>query len=283
MIVLIILAQRDKPALAELRVRDKEVELERPGKAPRRGVEGEGLRAGDTLRTDVNGQAQIDYFTGAIMRLDVDTTLVIDGLINASDGRRITLQLNSGRAWNRVEGLTSSGDRYAVQMPNALATVRGTTNATDCRQDSTCYVLAFVDDTEIIGPGDERIVAGPGTCIRIDETEMRPCTEHERNRLLDDSWLDEMKTLDGLDVARKVTTASPSASPTLSPRPGTRVRSQATPTPTPRPTRSPRPRHTDDPNETDEPTPKPSTAPPTATAPPTSSPVTSPPESPPGT
>ncbi len=264
-IVLIILAQRDTPALAELRIRDREVELERPGTAPRLGVEGEGLRAGDTLRTDVDGQAQIDYFTGAVMRLDVNTTLVIDGLVNASNRRWITLQLNSGRSWNRVEGLTSTEDRFAVQMPNALATVRGTTNVTDCRQDPTCYVLAFVDDTQIIGPGDERIVAGPGDCVRVDEAKMRPCTDHELKRLLNDSWLDEMKTLDGLHVPRR-TTPSPSASPTTSPAPGGAIRSRATPTPSPvvRPTRSPRPSRTPDETEdagdpgTDEPPPPPS-------------------------
>lgn len=247
------------------------MELERTGTPSRRGVEGEGLRAGDTLRTDADGQAQIDYFTGAVMRLDANTTLVIDGLVNASNGRRITLHLNSGRAWNRVEGLTSSEDRYSVQMPNALATVRGTTNLTDCRQDSTCYVLAFVDDTEIVGPGDERIVAGPGDCVRIDETEMRPCTDHEQKRLLNDSWIDEMKTLDGLEVARRTAPPTESASPTLQPRPGPRLRSRATATPTPAPqaTRSPRPTRTPDKTEDagNPPTDEPTSTPPTATPP----------------
>jgi hypothetical protein len=261
-IVLIVLSQRDRPALAELRIRAKQVEVEKSGTRGRAGVEGEPLAAGDTVRTDANGQAQIDYFTGTITRLDVNTTMVVDGLLNAAAGKRISLKLNAGRTWNRVEGITSSQDRFDVQMPNALASVRGTTNVTDCRQaPSICYVLGFLDNTEILTNAGEQVTAGPGDCFRIDEVGMRPCTDHEKLRLLDDTWLDEMG---GLDALAAFKTPPPTVSPPASVTPGSggfTRRSSVTPSPKPRVTRSPRPRNTDDPDETEEPTDEPTEEP----------------------
>ncbi|HYZ91912.1 MAG TPA: FecR family protein [Actinomycetota bacterium] len=281
-ILLIVLSQRDKPALAELRIRDSEVEVEKRGARSRAAVEGEALAAGDTVRTDANGQAQIDYFTGTVTRLDSTTTFVVDALLNSRSSKRISLKLDVGRSWNRVEGLSSSEDRFDVQMPNAIATVRGTTNVTDCRQAPVCYVLGFVDDTEIVNPEGDRVVAGPDDCYRVDEAGIRECTDHERRTLFDDSWLDEMRGLDAL-AAYKTPPPTASASPSFVPRPRTGIRrSTVTPSPVPEPARTRRPRHTDDPNETEEPTTKPKPSPPTP-EPPTEQPTPcqTPPDCPP--
>jgi hypothetical protein len=102
-IAVLLVTQTDNRALAELRVREDRVSVKATGADFKRGTEGQGLVAGDTVRTDPDGQAQIDYFEGSQTNLDVDTTLVIGALLNESGARSVSLDHTKGRRSSAME------------------------------------------------------------------------------------------------------------------------------------------------------------------------------------
>lgn len=194
----VVSRQQDKP-LAELRIRDRQVSV----KAQRDfvpGVEGQALDRGDAVRTNEDGQAQVDFFDGSITRLDASTTFVVRELEDGPQGRTISLRLDAGRTWNRVERLTSSEDRYEVSGGNAVATVRGTTFIADGRQAPIWYYIGQEGETEVTAPPDLKFVLGRNECVRVDEDGMRECTDHEFDELMDD-WVRENQGLDALSAA----------------------------------------------------------------------------------
>lgn len=274
-IVVIVVAiaisqQQDKP-LAELRIRDQQVSVKTQADfVP--GVEGQALEAGNEVRTDDEGQAQVDFFDGSLTRLDASTTFVVKKLEDGPQGRRISLELDAGRTWNRVERLTSSEDRYEVSGGNAVATVRGTTFIADGRQAPIWYYIGQEGETEASAPPDLKFVLGRNDCVRVDEDGMRECTDHEFHALIDD-WVRENQGLDALAAA-----TSPTPSPTPTPTataagPSRRVRPASTSTPVPDETRRPRVQNTEDPNEDDkQPTDDPPTDDPPTDDPPTDDP-----------
>lgn len=279
-IALLLLSQRDGQPLAELRIREANVDVRSGSSDFRQGTEGEALEPGDAVRTDTTGQAQIDFFDDSLTRLDADTTLVIRGLKNGSPGG-VLLTLEAGRTWNRVEPASSDQDRYEVRGVTASASALGTTYVSDCRQAPICYYLGIEGETEVKSPTDETMVIGPEDCVRADEAELRQCTDHEFEALMDD-WVNENVAFDGGEIVDSnfdPNPASPSASPSASPgstlRPGRRT-TPAPVTPSPTPTRRPRPSRTPEPA-----TPTPTNSPsPSPTASPSPSPTESPTPSP---
>jgi hypothetical protein len=279
-IVLILLAQRGERALAELRVRDDTVEVKAQGDF-RRGVEGQALALGNTVRTDTGGQAQIDYFDGSLTRLGSDTNFVIRELQSGPDGKRIRVKVDAGRIFNRVEKLASSKDRFEMAGATAVATVRGTMNFVFADQAPITYYLGYTGTT-IVTFGDETFVLDKkDECVRTEPDGMRRCTKHELEALKETTFYRENVALEGGSLPGRPK-LSPTASQSASPAPpglGRRspaVGSASAPTTTPKRTRRP---SIDDPNETDEPTDEPptTTQPPPPTPPPTSTPTPPPP------
>lgn len=279
-IALILLAQRDDRPLAELRVRDDAVDVRSGEEDFRAAVEGEPLQAGDTVRTDSAGQAQIDFFDGSLTRLDTDTTLVIRGLRDDTPGG-VLLTLEAGRTWNRVEPATTAEDRYEVKGVNGTASVVGTTFVSDCRQAPICYYLGIDGETEVTSALEDRFFLGAGDCVRAEESLMRRCSDHEREALTDD-WVSENIAVDGGSIdTPTLAPLSPSISPSATP--ATTIRRAPTRRRTPVPARvTPTPRRTPRPTPTPKVTPKPKPSPsPTASPTPTPAPTASPTEPPP--
>ncbi len=239
-IAVVLVTQRESKALAELRIHEDAVDARTEGGDFRKGVEGQGLAASDAVRTDDEGQAQIDFFDGSLIRLDSDSTLVIDALLNASSGQRFLLEQEGGRTWHRVEQLSGSQDRYEVKTTNAVASVRGTTFAVDMRFAPIIYYLGFEGETVVTAePEGQQFSLLAGDCVRVDETGLRRCTDHELEDLMDD-WISQNIAFDGGEL-EPGETVSPSPSATTTALRRADGGTGATPTPTPRPTRRPRP------------------------------------------
>lgn len=254
------LTVRSEPALGELRVREPSVSVSVQGAGFTPAEEGQRLDVRDAVRTDDSGEAQIDFFDGSLVRLDVGTSLVVRELANAPAGRRIALEIDEGRTWNTVERSTSGGDRFQVRGPNAVASVQGTTFVADGRFAPTWYYLGQDGRTQIDPPDLDSFVLGAGDCVRVDPAQMRECTDHERDALVDD-WIRLNQALDEAEIKKvEVTTQPPTATPALgtsgatggSSRPGPERTAAAQATRRPSVTDSP----TDPDDSTDDPAPR---------------------------
>ena len=87
------------------------------------------ISAGDEIKTDSNGSAEIHWGERGITRLDPNTDLVIDSapdpdhyVTNVS----INLHLTSGRVWSRMLKLLDLDSQVSVRTDDVVATVRGT-------------------------------------------------------------------------------------------------------------------------------------------------------------
>ena len=83
--------------------------------------EGDVLVAGDTIRTETGGAAEITYFDGSSVRLESNAELVVEGVRTSNGGAAQTL----GRAWHVITKIFSGGSRYEVRTPSSTASVRG--------------------------------------------------------------------------------------------------------------------------------------------------------------
>ena len=90
------------------------------------------VAAGDVVRTDGTGFAEIVYPDGSITRLDVDTEFQVVSITDDAGTATTRAELESGRVWNRVQDLGSEGE-FSIDTSVGVATVRGTAWVADCR------------------------------------------------------------------------------------------------------------------------------------------------------
>ncbi len=260
-IVAIAIVARSAPdALAEVRVRDDTVGVRHGSGDYIAASEGENLGAGDVVRTDGTGQAQIDLFDGSLMRLDGETEVAVRELVDRPEGHAVAFELSGGRVWNRVAELTSEGDRFEVRMGNAVARVRGTTFMVDCRTKSTCYVVGVSGSTVVESSGGEQRTVADGGCVVASESALSVCDEKKLGLI--DGWVKE-NLADDEQLALERAAATPQApevttapSSTRAPDPVSRPIPTATPTPTAKPTPTPTPKETAEPTTRPKRTPK---------------------------
>ncbi len=252
----------DRDPGAQLRVREEAVEVQHSNSDFTKALEGEDIETGDVVRTDSTGRAQIDYFDGSLVRLDVFSEVAVRRLSDAKGGRLISLGVNAGRVWNRVAASTSERGRYEVHFQNAVASVEGTTFVVDCSRDLHCYVLGIDETTRVEAGSDEQNV-GAGQCVDLVGDRLEGC---DANALgLIDGWIRQNQAEDQQLQIGAPPTVSPSPTPSVSPtrRPRSFVRPTATTAP-PTATPAPSPTPTKTPVET--------TAPPTTAPPPSDGP-----------
>jgi hypothetical protein len=211
-----VVARNEPDPLAELRVRAAQVEVSSEGVGPRLADEGTDLAAGDIVRTDQDGEAQVDLFDGSLVRLDTGTELVLSKLVQEPD-RNIAIEVSRGRTWNRVAELVSGADRFTVSLGEATVSVRGTTFITDCRRAPECYVVG-IDGTSEVASGGQETNVETGDCILIRRDEAIEDCDEKRLGLIDD-WVkenlaeDQQLDLDAINVASPSATPTPSGTP----------------------------------------------------------------------
>ena len=158
-------------ALATLAVSTDNVSVRKDGKKKfKPATDGQGLRAGDTIKTDATGTAEIDYGNDAYTRLDVNTTFTIVVLTDDQGVRQVQGSLETGQTWNRTAALTESGS-FQQEGAGANATVRGTAFAILCEALDHCTFTAVVDDIDLTGlDGVTRLLTPLDQCESTDST-----------------------------------------------------------------------------------------------------------------
>jgi hypothetical protein len=162
---------------------------------------GASVAQGDQVSTDATGFAEVVFFDGSWQRIDHDTTLTLTELVDIEGGRRVRTGIDAGRAWQRVEALTSDDDAVELDAPVAVAAVRGTSYSADCTIEPVgctfavvegSVALSFSDGAEVTLSGGERLTA------RRDEP-VGPVEAVGVAVLQQDPWIAENLALDATD------------------------------------------------------------------------------------
>jgi hypothetical protein len=142
-------------SLASLKITDPNVSVKVKGASSFVAAkEGQPLKQGDTIKTDADGQAEIDYTDGSLTRLAGSTVFTISKLTNERGGRQTQGTLSVGETWNRAAKVSETGS-FEVKAGGTTAAVEGTafvvkcTPKTDGTQKVDCTVTAVVDNIQV--------------------------------------------------------------------------------------------------------------------------------------
>jgi hypothetical protein len=108
-------------SMSTLTVVDGAVLMSRGGAAFTSAREGDVLTAGDAVRTGIGAYAEITYFEGSSVRIEVESEVVIASL----RPRGTTVLGTLERIWKVVTNLVSGSTRYDVRTPSSTASMRG--------------------------------------------------------------------------------------------------------------------------------------------------------------
>ncbi len=178
---------------------------------------GESLAQGDRVQTDAAGLAEVAYFDGSWQRVENQTMLTLTELVDIEGGQVVRTGLDQGRAWQRVQKLTSDGDSFQVDTPVAVGSVRGTEFSIDCSPQPVACTFAVVDGVVALALSDGSTVtlnAGDRLSVRQDTTAGVP--EHVGvDQLRQDPWIAKNLALDATNppsppgASSATTTGSP--------------------------------------------------------------------------
>jgi hypothetical protein len=183
--------------LARLDVLRPAVEVRREGsKKFLPGHDGQRLHRGDTIRTNAQGQAEIDYTDDSFTRLDVSTTFTIKHLTDKQGDRRVEGSVDLGRTWNRTSALTES-ESFKMDGAGATASVVGTAFVVDCSTAQQCQFLAVVHVTNVTGANGGQDL-GPGVAIGALDGNLGTRITLTLQQLVGDDWVQANLYLDEL-------------------------------------------------------------------------------------
>ena len=142
-------------SLASLKITADNVQVKQKGKSTFADAkEGMQLKQGDTIKTDANGRAEIDYTDGSLTRLAGSTVFTLSKLTSERGGRQTQGTLSVGETWNRAAKVSETGS-FEVKAGGTTAAVEGTafvakcTPRTDGSQKVDCTFTAVVDNIKV--------------------------------------------------------------------------------------------------------------------------------------
>ena len=148
-------AKASTTTLAKLKITATAVSVKPSGKSAfSPATNGRVLKQGDTIRTDANGRAEIDYTDGSLTRLGASTIFQITKLTNNKGGRQTQGTLSIGETWNRAAKVTETGS-FEVKAGGTTAAVNGTAFVVKCpppvsgSSTTQCTVTAVVDSVNV--------------------------------------------------------------------------------------------------------------------------------------
>lgn len=83
------------------------------------------LNQNDAVKTGNNTSASIVLFESSILRLDSNTELTLEEIVQQAEMKSVTIEQVGGRTWNTISKIGGI-DSYEMQTPVAVASVRGT-------------------------------------------------------------------------------------------------------------------------------------------------------------
>ena len=131
--------------------------------------DGQALKQGDAIKTDVAGRAQINYSDGSLTRLAPETEYRITRLTSKRGGRQTQGALTVGQTWNRAAKVAETGS-FEVKSGGTTAAVEGTAFVFSCSivtAQKVCQVIAVVDSTRVTTQGGGLALLTPATILLV--------------------------------------------------------------------------------------------------------------------
>lgn len=97
------------------------------------------LYQSDSIKTGNNTTASVILFESSIIRLDSNTEITIEQIIQEADEINVKIEQDSGRTWNTVAKI-SGIDNYEVHTPTTIASVRGTSFDVNISEDGNTTI-----------------------------------------------------------------------------------------------------------------------------------------------
>ena len=142
-------------SLASLKITADNVQIKPKGKTTFVAAkDGMSLKQGDTIKTDANGRAEIDYTDGSLTRLAGSTVFALSKLTDDRGGRQTQGTLSVGETWNRAAKVSETGS-FEVKAGGTTAAVEGTAFVAKCvpksdgSQAVDCTFTAVVDNIKV--------------------------------------------------------------------------------------------------------------------------------------
>ncbi|RKZ22073.1 hypothetical protein DRQ18_03300 [bacterium] len=126
-----------------------DVSLREPPKDWEKAVLDAPVNEGEWLKTEEESRAEITIADGSVIRIDENTTLVIEGLDVIGDPVvRFRAVVPRGRIWANVKKLMK-GSVFNIRTPIVVAGVRGTVYRMDAMPDSSVLLRVYAGEVAV--------------------------------------------------------------------------------------------------------------------------------------
>ena len=123
---------------AQLVIESGNVQVKQAGGSWSSGQNGMFLHQSDSVKTGDNTSASVVLFESSIIRLDSNTEVTIQEIIEEAGVTSVKIQQDAGRTWNTISKI-SGIDNYDIQTPTTVASVRGTAFVVIVESNGTTY------------------------------------------------------------------------------------------------------------------------------------------------
>lgn len=119
------------------------------------------LKIGDTIQTDQDDVAEIHFFDNSITRLAYNTEITITAFFKQNQNEKVELELNKGRAWNKVIQAIAGPSEFTVKTHNSSVSAKNATFDIVAGKDqpTAINVIDRLIDVRILQPEMENVIA----------------------------------------------------------------------------------------------------------------------------
>lgn len=149
------------------------------------------LNPGDAVKTGEEARAEITIADGYLVRMKENSHLLITH-VNTSGLTKLKVFL--GGVWVTIEKALTGASKFQVEMPSAVAAVKGTVFRCDVPSDAEALTYVYEGEVELVA-GQERVKVAPARYARIrrgarvalasinfDEDDKRAWVQYNRHR-----------------------------------------------------------------------------------------------------
>lgn len=127
--------------------------IQRPGAGEYRARAGERLTGGTRIRTDAEGQAEVEMDDGSTLVVRERSSIQLSGIQRRKE-KKTSLLIFFGRVWNRIIRAAGKQARYELHTPVLVAGVRGTEFEVGVGEDGSVRIV--VAEGVVAVTGDQR-------------------------------------------------------------------------------------------------------------------------------
>jgi len=116
------------------------------------------VEVGDTVNTSTNAHAMVIFPDNNVLRLDSNTEIVLAVLNASTTESTVSIQQNSGNSWSHVARLVDRKQKYTIETPTLVATVRGTVFNVNIDDPHTEWIGVTESLVDVMRKGDHAVV-----------------------------------------------------------------------------------------------------------------------------